>query len=73
MAHQYSSLNAVRFERNQRLAYCDWAVLPDHQLTSEQETVWKTYRQQLRDLPNNPSIDLNNVVWPDGPYGSLEP
>jgi len=73
MAYNYSSLDEVRFERNQKLAHCDWAVLPDHQLTSEQGTVWKTYRQQLRDLPNNPSIDLNNVAWPEGPHGSLEP
>ena len=73
MAHQYSSLDEVRFDRNQRLAYCDWTVLPDHQLTSEQEAVWRTYRQQLREIPNDSSIDLNNVIWPEGPYGSLIP
>lgn len=52
----------IREQRNEKLAACDWRVLPDV-LNS---AAWKTYRQALRDVPAQPGFP-DNVVWPDAP------
>jgi hypothetical protein len=52
----------VRAERNERIAVCDWRVLPDV-LNGD---VWKVYRQALRDVPNQAGFP-GNVVWPVEP------
>jgi len=63
------SMNALRAERNKRLAQTDWRASSDLQLSSE----WATYRQALRDLPStaSPTLDsdgnLQNVTWPSEP------
>jgi len=48
----------VRNMRDWRLFTSDWSQLVDNQLTDQQKQDWAVYRQQLRDLPNNPN-------WPD--------
>ena len=56
----------VREARNNRLAESDWSMIEDNQLTEAQKSSWKTYRQQLRDLPetfNKPE----DVVFPEQP------
>lgn len=56
--------NALRAERNARLAATDYTQLPD--APAELQTDWQAYRQQLRDLPEN-TVDPANPVWPDTP------
>ena len=52
----------LRRERNQKLQETDWMLLSD---TSPMTDAWKTYRQQLRDLPA--TADVTNVKWPTKP------
>ena len=49
----------LRAERDRRLAVTDWRASSDLTLASE----WATYRQQLRDLPEE-TEDPGNVTWP---------
>ena len=58
----------LREERNSRLLKSDAYVLPDRwsAYTPEQQTAWATYRQALRDLPEN-TTDPFNPVWPVKP------
>jgi hypothetical protein len=64
----------LRFLRNNRLFECDWTQIKDVPLTEEQKTAWETYRQELRDLPENitdpkPLVrDMNNSQWPVTPF-----
>jgi hypothetical protein len=53
----------LREQRNFRLSSSDWSQLPDAPLTSTEKTAWATYRQELRDLPEN-TEDPKNVTWP---------
>jgi hypothetical protein len=46
---------ALRTERTQRLIFSDWAVLEDSPLSDTKKSEYKTYRQQLRDLPSTVS------------------
>ena len=54
----------VRADRDKRLAETDWTQTPD----VPQETIWKwkTYRQDLRDIPQK-QTDPNNITWPTKP------
>ena len=54
---------AVRLERNQRLAECDWTQLADAPVDA---AVWATYRQALRDVPDQAGFPWN-VTWPMKP------
>lgn len=65
-ARRENQLDAIRAERNHRIAACDWTQLPDAALAAEQKAAWATYRQALRDLPEA-AADLDNVVWPVQP------
>lgn len=58
---------AVRSFRDSQLAKCDWTQLADSPLNAEQKTAWATYRQSLRDIPNNDELTPNNLVWPTEP------
>ena len=40
-------------KRNNKLFASDWTQMPDRPLTAEKKTEWATYRQALRDVPNN--------------------
>ena len=62
----------LREERNRLLAETDWRASSDLTLSTE----WKTYRQQLRDLPETStpkligdtnSLDMTSVDWPTKP------
>ena len=56
--------NHIRVERDRRLAETDWTQMPD----VPQETIWKwkTYRQDLRDIPQK-QTDPTNITWPTKP------
>ena len=72
-------LKYLREERNAMLTESDWTQTPD--VPDAIKTAWKTYRQELRDLPSkypNPTFDgnanvaskhlrLTDVVWPTKP------
>jgi hypothetical protein len=53
----------VREIRNQLLVECDWTQLGDVSQTIKD--VWTTYRQQLRDVTNQPNPF--NIEWPVKP------
>jgi len=53
---------AVRAERNERLADCDWTQLPDAPVST---TTWAVYRQALRDITLQD--DPFNIQWPNTP------
>ena len=57
---------AIRMHRGQFLNQSDWTQLPDAPLTAEEKTAWSTYRQALRDLPQNFS-NPEDVIFPDTP------
>ena len=54
---------AVRSDRNKRLADTDWTQLAD---STANATAWGTYRQALRDLPTTDGFP-HNVTWPTEP------
>ena len=54
----------IRADRDYRLKETDWTQMPD----VPQETIWKwkTYRQDLRDIPQK-QTDPTNITWPTKP------
>lgn len=58
--------SAVRFERNQRLANCDWTQLTDSPLNAEAKVAWAFYRENLRMVPEQPGFPWD-VQWPPEP------
>jgi len=57
--HQWSDL---RTTRSKLLTETDWMANSDVTMSD----AWKTYRQQLRDLPAN-TTDPTNPTWPTKP------
>ena len=66
-------MRLLREQRNLLLYQTDWTQNDD--VPTETKTKWKTYRQQLRDLPATASPKLNSeyeldddsVTWPTEP------
>jgi Phage tail assembly chaperone protein len=58
--------DALRAERNAKLLASDWTQLADSPLSGGDKTLWATYRQELRDLPDD-TMDPEAVVWPEQP------
>jgi hypothetical protein len=58
----------ARDKRNRLLSECDWTCVTDTQLSEADQTSWQTYRQALRDVPQNEN-DPENITWPDAPSG----
>ena len=64
-------MRSLRAERDKLLTACDWRASSDLTLS----TAWKTYRQNLRDLPANSSpkldsdgnLDMSSVTFPTEP------
>lgn len=54
---------AIKNERNLLLEASDWTQLPDVPLDTKE--AWADYRQELRDITNQP--DPFNIVWPIPP------
>tara|TARA_A100001515_G_scaffold142962_1_gene142924 strand:- start:47 stop:277 length:231 start_codon:yes stop_codon:yes gene_type:complete len=57
---------ALRFMRNMLLRDSDWTQFSDSPLSDSKKTEWKTYRQNLRDLPAT-EADPENPTWPTKP------
>lgn len=53
----------LRRERDALLTASDWTQIPD---CTVDQTAWATYRQALRDLPEN-TTDVYNPVYPTKP------
>ena len=56
-------LRLLRLERDQLLSQSDWRDLPSYPGSNQE--AWRTYRQQLRDLPS--TTDPSNPTWPTAP------
>ena len=57
---------ALRAERDRKITKSDWMALGD---TTSISTAWKTYRQELRDLPSkyNDTPLQETITWPTEP------
>ena len=56
-------LKNLRNQRNSLLFQSDWRDLPSYPGSNQE--AWRTYRQQLRDLPS--TTDPSNPTWPTAP------
>ena len=63
-ADEEDKWRGVRHDRNTLLSDSDWRDLPGYP-GADQES-WRTYRQELRDVPSN-NADPFNVSWPTKP------
>ena len=59
-------IGALRHMRDILLRESDWTQFTDSPLTDSKKNEWKTYRQNLRDLPATES-DPENVTFPTTP------
>ena len=61
-------LNALRTERNAKLAETDWVVIKEREEGGSVSNFadWKTYRQALRDITDS-ATSLDDVTWPEKP------
>lgn len=66
-AANQSQLAALTLQRNTLLYQCDWTQLPDVVLTPTVVTIWRVYRQQLRDYINAVIDPFNPPAWPTPP------
>ena len=57
---------ALREERNKKLAETDWEITKHKELGTNIPTALKTYRQALRDITNS-ATSLDDVTWPEKP------
>lgn len=60
------SYAALRRDRNEMLMRSDWTQLPNSGLSEAKIAEWETYRQALRDLPENMTEDLTYTL-PESP------
>ena len=56
----------VRNERNRLLSETDWVVTRASDTGVALSDEWKTYRQELRDLPAT-QTDVDNITYPTKP------
>ena len=61
-----SLYDLLRKDRDKALVASDWTQFNDIPLTDAKKQEWATYRQALRDLPQN-TEDPANSVWPIQP------
>lgn len=55
-------MESIREHRDRLLSETDWMALGDVTMSD----AWKTYRQELRDIPASNTI-YENVTWPTKP------
>ena len=69
------AMRLLRIERDKRLAKDDWKVVKAKETGTNLTTAFKTYRQELRDLPSTATptldsryeLDMTSVTWPTEP------
>ena len=66
MTEEEKKWNYFRSERNFILSKSDRKMLWDSPLTDAKKQEWATYRQALRDLPQN-TEDPSAPLWPTKP------
>ena len=56
----------IRAERDRLLTACDWTQNNDSPCTAIDKSQWKTYRQELRDIPKEQSSakKYTDITWP---------
>jgi hypothetical protein len=70
-------MERLRDIRDELLSATDWTQLLDSDISEEDRELWKIYRQQLRDLPENIDdpkplvLDENHPDWPIPPISSI--
>ena len=60
----------IKAERNNLLSASDYTQLPDSPISPTSKAAFITYRQQLRDITNQP--DPYNIIWPELPIYEKE-
>lgn len=62
-------LKSIRATRRNKLAESDWTQFADSPLTDKKKAEWATYRQALRDLPQEfpNAISNDDIIWPTKP------
>jgi len=55
----------VRAQREELLKQSDWVSLPDVTMPENLKQLWFNYRQQLRDVTDQP--DPYHIIWPTPP------
>lgn len=56
----------ARNQRNSLLLETDYILMPDYPINEEQRAMWVTYRQALRDLPEQENWPYD-IIWPEKP------
>ena len=59
-------MSHVRGQRNSMLSASDWTQIGDATLGDHTAEEWRTYRQALKDIPQN-HTRVSEVVWPNDP------
>tara|TARA_B100000470_G_C19755874_1_gene375999 strand:+ start:472 stop:780 length:309 start_codon:yes stop_codon:yes gene_type:complete len=59
-------MGRVRSQRNSMLSASDWTQIGDATLGDHTAEEWRTYRQALKDIPQN-HTRVSEVVWPNDP------
>ena len=57
---------AVRRDRDELLAECDWTQMPDSPLDDSTKASWATYRTALRDATEQSGFPTD-ITWPTAP------
>jgi len=57
---------SARSKRNVLLQSCDWIVTMHKELGTNIPAAWKTYRQELRDVPSQAGFP-DSITWPTEP------
>ena len=57
---------SVRTQRTEKLRDSDWTQLDDTPMSNTQKAGWATYRQALRDVPNQAGFPFD-IEWPTQP------
>jgi len=62
-------MSNLRQQRNKLLQETDYLMTVDvfNNMTTEMQTAWTHYRQELRNLPNLPQLNFFNIPWPTKP------
>lgn len=66
VAQSQAAADAIRAERDRLLAGSDWTQLADSSLEGSSMVIWQSYRQALRDVPQQVSFP-EAVEWPEKP------
>lgn len=64
--NQTMAVSDVNLKRQKLLYATDWTQIPNGPLTTTQQEAWATYRQELRDIPEQSGYPFN-VIWPTPP------